>query len=363
MKVGIIGCGSIARVQLPLIAGLKGAQIVGLADREIDRARHYGNQLDVKGVYDDGAAMIEAEKPDVVHILVQPQAHAEVSIMAMEHGCNVFVEKPMALNLADAKRMVDTADRNNVLLCVNHNAVVDDVFERGINLARSGAIGDIVSIDAFEVYDVSRKPVIVEEGAEHSHWIYKMPGGPIGDMLPHPLSLVMELMPEVVEVQTLGLNRGVFPDGWDDEMRITLRSNQITGYISLSLSERPDVGALVIKGTEGLIHADCYNFILTVRKQHSRLPRKLRRGFSGLQLGWQYFTGTVANVWKTAVGRIDKSYGTETNIQRFYESIRTGGDPPISIENCLRVVEMTDRIWSTQREASPCMDTTPAARS
>lgn len=53
--------------------------------------------------------MLEQEKPDVVHICTPHYLHAPLACLAMEHGCHVLTEKPMAIALADARRMLDTA--------------------------------------------------------------------------------------------------------------------------------------------------------------------------------------------------------------------------------------------------------------
>lgn len=104
MKVGIIGCGGIAHVHGPLIMQQSGAQIVGVADKDRSRAELLASQLRVKKVYQDAEAMIHEQKPDVVHVLVPPQYHEDVSVMALNHSCHVLVEKPMALTLADAEK-------------------------------------------------------------------------------------------------------------------------------------------------------------------------------------------------------------------------------------------------------------------
>lgn len=351
MKVGIIGAGHIAKVHAPIILKQRDVSIVGIADTDIERARATAKELKVSQFYQDAKVMIEEQKPDIVHILSPPQYHAELSIMAMNQGCHVLVEKPMALSMDDAQKMVQVSKENNVRLCVNHNMVFENVVQRAMESASAGIIGEIVSVEACYQFDARRYPVILEDGAEYCHWTYQMNGGPLQDLMPHPASLVFEFIPDIKEIQFMGQNRGVLPKGWQDEIRVLINSSSTIGYISISMSEKPDIILFTMKGTKGIIQADLFNDIVTLRKK-SALPRAVTRGLSGFQLSTQYLKGFFRNIFKFIKGRIDKSNGVGPLISKLYESIRNGGETPISFDKSLRVVELMTRIWP-----SPAIDT------
>jgi len=288
--------------------------------------------------------MINEQKPDIIHVLTPPDDHASISIMAMNQGCHVLVEKPMALTVSDAKKMVEVAKQNNVHLCVDHSYIFEDVVQRAIQFVSTGKIGEVISVQANLAYDVRRKPAFTEEGAEYCHWSYRMNGGPVQDLMPHPASLVMEFVSEIREVQSVGLNRGLLPNGWQDEIRVLLKSDSVTGYISISFNEKPDATSLTIKGTKGLVHGDLFSGIVAVQKQSS-LPRAVRRGLSGCQLTVQNLKGTVGSIYKFVAGRIDKSGGIESVISKFYDAIRNQGEPPVSLDKSIRVVDLMNRVW------------------
>ena len=107
MRVAIIGSGNIAHVQAPLILKHRDVQLVGIADEKLESAKALGNELNVPHVYQDAHAMIREQKPDVVHVLVPPHYHADLSVMAMNEGCHVLVEKPMALTVAECEKMIE----------------------------------------------------------------------------------------------------------------------------------------------------------------------------------------------------------------------------------------------------------------
>jgi nucleoside-diphosphate-sugar epimerase/predicted dehydrogenase len=351
MRVGIIGSGQIARIHCPLILKQPDTRIVGIADKDVARAKDLAAELKINQAYQDARVMIDEQKPDVVHVLTPPQYHAELSIVAMNQGSHVLVEKPMALTMNDAKKMIEVANQNKVQLCVNHNLVFEDVVQRTIKLTSEGAVGEVVSVEAYFSYNARRNPAIVEEGAQHCHWSYRMNGGPLQDLIPHPASLVMEFIPEIKEIQCIGHNRGILTKGWQDEIRVLIKSDSVIGYIGISLNERPDTIVLTVKGTKGIVQADLSNNILVVRKQ-SGLPRAVTRGLSGFQLTLQNLKGSLGNVYKFAMGRVDKSGGIGPLISKFYESVRNGGETPISLDKSLRVVDLMNRVWPV-----PIMDT------
>jgi predicted dehydrogenase/nucleoside-diphosphate-sugar epimerase len=353
MNVGIIGSGHIAGIHVPFILQQPDVKIVGIADQDPFQAKALGARFNVgAAVYQDAEAMIHHEKPDVVHVLVPPEYHCQLSTMAMEQGCHVLVEKPLALTLPDAQKMIEVAEGRNVHFCVNHSFIFVDIVRRAVKLVSDGAIGDLVSVAASYMYDPRRRPGVLEEGAQYTHWSYKLNGGLLQDLMPHPASLVMEFIPQIKEVQCIGHNRGTMPGGWQDAIMVLVRSDSVLGYISVSLNGKPDVASFALKGTKGAIHGDLFSNSLIIRCESS-LPRAAARGLSGFQLAHQYLIGSVGNVYRFATGQVDKSDGTGPLISRFYDFVRHGGEPPLSMEKALQVVDLMNQVWPSPVVETP----------
>ena len=345
MRVGIFGSGQIAWIHGRLIIKEPHATLVGIADTDLARAGKLARALGVEQVYADGARMIEEQRPDIIHILTPPETHADLSIMAMSRGCHVLVEKPMATTLPAAEAMVEAAKRYNVRLCADYNLLFDDLIQAATRLVSAGTVGDVVSAEAYYAYNATRNPALLEEGAQHCHWSYRLNGGPLEDLMPHMAALVLAFMPAGIEdLKAVNLNRGVLPPGWDDEVRVLLTSGRVLGSITISLSERPDLISLTVRGTRGQVTANLFSGILTVQRS-SPLPRAAARGLAGFQLSAQSAAASLKNLYNFAAGRIDKSSGIGKLISRFYESVRTDGEPPLTFEQCLRVVDLTSRVW------------------
>src|SRR5947209_3660292 len=100
MKIGIVGCGMISGHHLTAATRYAGSEVIGLVDRDLARAQAQAAQFGVKRTFESVTELL-AFKPDVVHVLTPPALHLGVVLEALAGGAHVYVEKPMALSVAD----------------------------------------------------------------------------------------------------------------------------------------------------------------------------------------------------------------------------------------------------------------------
>src|SRR5947209_14891728 len=99
VRIGFVGVGGIATHHLTQLKEVEGAEIVALCDVSEERARAGAEQFG--GVtYTDYRPMIERERLDALYVCVPPFAHEDAEILAARRGVHLFVEKPVALDLA-----------------------------------------------------------------------------------------------------------------------------------------------------------------------------------------------------------------------------------------------------------------------
>ena len=108
VKVGLVGAGYVSTYHARALRSLSFVEIVGVADSDQTRAETLAAQFQIPKVYPSLTAMAAAQ-PKVIHILTPPASHAPLAIEAMEMGCHVFVEKPMAESAADCDRKIGRA--------------------------------------------------------------------------------------------------------------------------------------------------------------------------------------------------------------------------------------------------------------
>ena len=131
VRVAVVGAGVFGRHHLRVLAGLEGAELVAVADPDAERARRAAAEFGC------GALPGWEELPGRVEAAVvaaPTSAHAEIGCGLLEAGVDVLVEKPIAASLDDARRLVETADREGRILQVGHlesfNPVVEAVRAR-----------------------------------------------------------------------------------------------------------------------------------------------------------------------------------------------------------------------------------------
>jgi Oxidoreductase family, NAD-binding Rossmann fold len=102
LRVGIVGCGAVARHHVPALKLARGVRLVAAFDLDRGAAARTGAR-----VADSLAELIDAA--DLVAVCTPPQTHADIAVEALEAGRGVLVEKPLATTLADADRIVAAA--------------------------------------------------------------------------------------------------------------------------------------------------------------------------------------------------------------------------------------------------------------
>ena len=144
IKVGIIGCGGIARiVHIPGYKKLPDVEIVACVDVNEKTAVETAKKFNIPRYYTDYHRMLDEEELDAVSICTPNVFHKEPAILAMRSGAHVLTEKPMAATLDDAKEMYYASKKYNKILIV----AFQTRFHIGINalkkLIDDESLGDV----------------------------------------------------------------------------------------------------------------------------------------------------------------------------------------------------------------------------
>jgi predicted dehydrogenase len=117
IRFGLIGCGRVSPRHLQSIAELADARLVAVCDVIASRVERVAKEHNAVA-YVDYRQMLERRDIDVVNICTPSGMHAQMSIDALQAGKHVICEKPMAMNLADADRMIAAAKSTGKKLCI-----------------------------------------------------------------------------------------------------------------------------------------------------------------------------------------------------------------------------------------------------
>lgn len=118
LRAAIIGTGGIAEAH---VAALRAAgprvEIVGATDVDADRLAAFSERHDIPGRYASAAALLERERPDIVHICTPPDTHAPLAVESLEAGSWVLCEKPLCGSLAELDRLEEIERRTGRWCC------------------------------------------------------------------------------------------------------------------------------------------------------------------------------------------------------------------------------------------------------
>jgi len=143
MRVGIIGCGTVAlQAHIPTFASL-GLEIVGVADNNPKALL----KIPAKKRYSDYKVLLD-QNLDLISICTPPHMHQQMCIDAAQRGVNILVEKPLALTVQECIEIKKKVESNNIKFCVVHNYKFLDPILRAKKMQCDGNLGKILSMYA-----------------------------------------------------------------------------------------------------------------------------------------------------------------------------------------------------------------------
>ncbi|MCR5592015.1 MAG: Gfo/Idh/MocA family oxidoreductase [Lachnospiraceae bacterium] len=122
MKYALIGCGRISpnHIQAALNNDLEIVAICDVAPDNMNDKKAKFELPDSVKLYTDYKEMLDSENPELVAIATESGKHAAIALDCIERDCNIIIEKPIALSLEDADRIIEAAEEKGVKVCVNH---------------------------------------------------------------------------------------------------------------------------------------------------------------------------------------------------------------------------------------------------
>lgn len=118
LRVAIIGCGGISETHIGALQSFPDVDLVAGVDIKPNRLKLMEEKYGFKNLYTDWKRMLREIRPDAVLVLTPNGVHAKPTIDASNAGCHVLVEKPMAMNPAECRQMIDAAKKNRKKLVV-----------------------------------------------------------------------------------------------------------------------------------------------------------------------------------------------------------------------------------------------------
>lgn len=333
-RVAIVGCGHISWQHLRALQRLPSVKVVAVCDSDLDRARECAATHHAGQAFHELDDLIEQTNPDVVHVLTPPRSHRALVNRALERGCHVIVEKPMAIDVKEAREMLEVADRHGRQIAVCHTYAFIPAVLAARRLVELGALGTITSADIYWRMSTFRP----ELRGDAVRWMTELPGGPMAEVLPHPVYLLQLVMPKLALVDVV--TGGRLAAGVPAEIRAMFVSDAGPAVLGVSLTSMPIRKVLVIRGTAMTVEVDlATNITIPLRM---RPDTKINRALTSIDHAWWLIRGLAANTSQAAIGRLQ--YGHVGLVKAVYDALARGAPIPAAAsgESGVAAMEVVD---------------------
>ncbi|MFD1362079.1 Gfo/Idh/MocA family protein [Lentibacillus salinarum] len=322
LRIAVIGCGSIAKNRhLPEHHNNPHVEIVAVCDHREERVQETASLYQVKA-YTDYEKLLAVEELDAVSICLPNYLHSPVSVAALNAGCHVLCEKPMATSREEADQMIEAANKKKKKLMIGHNQRFVSSHQRAKELIDRGEAGKIYSFRT--TFGHGGPESWSADGARS--WFFKKDKAFIGAM------------------GDLGVHKA-------DLMRYLLNEEfiNVTGFIETSAKPNTDVddnAVLILRSESGIIGTLAASWAYTAQEDNSTViygdNATLRmEDDPEFSLVVQYKNDEVVNYELDGIQSNKQGGQTTTHvIDHFVESILDDKEPIINGEEGKKSLEV-----------------------
>jgi predicted dehydrogenase len=243
VKVGIIGCGSIAEFRhAPEYVDNPQAEIVAYYDPKTERAERLAG-LYGGNVVDDYKKITQNPAIEAISNCSTNEMHHIITIDALEHGKHVLCEKPMAITLKDAQKMVEAGKRSSKILMIAHNQRLAAAHQKAKEILTCGQLGRVIT---FATVFGHKGPEYWSENKSKSTWFFnknRSVFGVAGDLGIHKFDLIRYLLDD--EIQEVSSFIGTLDKKLENGSLIPVNDNMI----SLLRTKKGVMGTLTVSWT------------------------------------------------------------------------------------------------------------------
>jgi len=196
-RVAVVGAGDVSDEYLTALTSYPEITVVGVADLDPERAAAQAHKHGVRA-WGPMADVLERTDPELVVNLTTPAVHVEVALAAIEAGKHVWSEKPLALDRAGAREVLDAAARAGVHVGNAPDTILGPAIQTSQRLLTECAIGE------------PRTVLTLMQGPGPDRWhprprfLFARGAGPLFDIGPYYVTTLVQLLGPIVSVMAVG---------------------------------------------------------------------------------------------------------------------------------------------------------------
>lgn len=256
VKVAVLGAGFISDIHLESYHRfVPEAEVVAVYSRSRERGEAFARKYSIPRVFQSITEAIEYSECDVVDICLPNFLHCEATLAAAKAGKHIIIEKPLAVTLEEADRMIEACERAGVKLMYAEELCFAPKYERVRHLVREGAVGDIYMLKQGE-----------KHSGPHSDWFYDINqagGGVLMDMGCHAFGWFFWMLNNararsVFASMSTVLHKGR-TKGEDNSVVVVEFDNGVIGVAENSWAKHGGMDdRSEVYGTDGVVYADLF---------------------------------------------------------------------------------------------------------
>lgn len=340
--VGVVGTGTITREHLAYLASSPRTCIVGVADLSPASAAYAAERWGAGASFSSHTALLEAVRPDVVHVLTPPTTHHQIVTDSLRAGAHVICEKPITTSLEDFHSLQALAERSGRWLVEDQNYRWNDPVLGLRRLVTSGRLGRVRDVEV-------RMALRIRDGGPFAdpHLrspAHDLPAGPIHDLLPHLVYLGLMFVPEAAHPERVSAhwsNHGGDDGLWvKDDLDATLIAGGAHLRLRFSAATRPEAFSMVVRGEHGEASTDLFQPFLSVRALRGVGPQ-LTPVADHVVNGVRLARSGVRNLTQKLLQH-SSYHGLHRFLELTYKALQEGRPPPVSysdMEDTARLID------------------------
>ena len=338
LRFALIGCGSQGRYLSEALALTGQADLVACADVDHDAARRTAQRWGYARAYDDTRPMLAEADPDAVIVATIHDQLQPCGLTVVEAGKHLFIEKPMALNAADGRVLVERARSAGVKIMVGYTLPFLPTRVRLKQLIDRGVVGDLVHVTAGQFI------------GSLDGWLARPEhgGGPLLYIGTHVVYQLLDLVPH--RAKRVFAEVDWTAEGVDDVCMFSVRfENGLLAQIGTSQKIAGRYGWLDVLGTAGRLRSewergeifvqstvvDAYSDPTTILVPEEATGPVVEHGQMASPTGFRYVRAWAAE------------------FSEFIAAIHEDRDPSVTGEDAIRVLEITDAVFRSGRTGQP----------
>lgn len=331
LKIGIVGCGTIADIQAQAILKSANAGLQSVFSRNVRNAKKCGEKYDAKW-YNDWQKFISDPDLDIVSICTPSGNHLEYGKKAAEAGKHVIVEKPIEVTLKRANKLIEKCKYYNVKLAVIYQSRFAPEIQKLKQQIENNEIGDIFMGDAYIKW--FRDQTYYDSGVWRG--TLKLDGG--GVLINQAIHTIDLLQWFMGDVDTIYGQTGIFThkniEGEDNAVAVLKYKSGAIGVIEGSTSVQPAQSRRIeLQGKKGSAIIDDNNVKVNLESQQNNLVEDAKIQASGASSPLGGFS-------------IEPH---KNQFEAIVDAINTNSAPPVSGEDSLKSLSIVLAIYESSK--------------